>query len=373
MKSPENPFVLNTYHGKKYFCDREKDLEILQSHIGNERNVVLFAWRRLGKSALIHRFFEELEETGKYETLYVDLLATHSIEEAVRAITAVIYDKYGKAQSGFSATMQKLFSILGATITFNPLSGMPELSIGVKQPGMEEHSLNALGEFLRERQKKIVITIDEFQQIAHYEEENAEAVFRTWVQLFPDIRFIFSGSHRTMMVEMFAEKSRPFYQSAQLMSLLPIPIEKYIPFILHHFNENGKSISEELIQKIYAWARGQTYTVQLVCNYLYAQFTHVNDVDFHKICSDILEQHQAIFANFPKMLTKTQWNVFKAIAKEEPLYSPMSKDFLKKHGLGAASSVSTALKSLQKQELVVVDEGVYLVHEVLLARWMARL
>jgi len=373
MKSPSNPFVLNTYHGKKYFCDRENDIEVLRNHIENDRNVVLFAWRRLGKSALIHRFFEELEETGEYETLYVDFLATHSVEEAVKTVTTVIYDKYGKTQSGFSATMQKLFSALGATISFNPLSGIPELSIGIKQPGMEEHSLNALGDFLRDRKKKVVITIDEFQQIAHYEEENAEALFRTWMQLFPDIRFIFSGSHRTMMVEMFAENSRPFYQSAQLMSLLPIALEKYTPFIQGHFEDNGKSISSELIEKIYAWSRGQTYTIQLVCNYLFAQFIHVKEEDFQKICSDILEQHQAIFANFPKMLTRTQWNVFKATAKEEPLLSPLNKDFLTKHRLGAASSVSTALKALQKQELVVLDDGAYLVHEVLLARWMARL
>jgi uncharacterized protein len=240
MKPPANPFVLNTYHGKKYFCDREHDLEKLQNHIDNDRNVVLYAWRRLGKSALIQRFFEELEDTGKYETLYVDFLATHTIEDAVKTITTGIYDRYGKTKTGFSAAMQKLLSMMGATISFDPYSGAPELSLGLRQPGTEEHSLHALGEFLRERKKKIVITIDEFQQVAHYEQDNAEAIFRAWTQQFPDIRFIFSGSHRTMMVEMFADKSRPFYQSAQLMSLLPIPLEKYIPFIQGHFKAKGK-------------------------------------------------------------------------------------------------------------------------------------
>ncbi|WP_194973644.1 AAA family ATPase [Aquiflexum lacus] len=373
MKPPGNPFVLNTYHGKKYFCDREHDLEKLQNHIDNDRNVVLYAWRRLGKSALIQRFFEELEDTGKYETIYVDFLATHTIEDAVKTITTGIYDRYGKTKTGFSAAMQKLLSMMGATISFDPYSGAPELSLGLRQPGTEEHSLHALGEFLRERKKKIVITIDEFQQVAHYEQDNAEAIFRVWTQQFPDIRFIFSGSHRTMMVEMFADKSRPFYQSAQLMSLLPIPLEKYIPFIQWHFKAKGKSISNEQIAMIYNWSRGQTYTIQLVCNYLYSQYTQVKDENIQKTYQDILEQQQGIFANFPKMLTKTQWNVFRAIAKEEPLYNPLSKDFIQKHRLGAASTVNTALKSLQKSELVVVDDEAYLVHEVLLARWMARL
>ena len=71
-ETTRNPFLLNTYHGKRYFCDREHDLKKLQNHIENDRNVVLYAWRRLGKSALIQRFFEELEDSGNYETLYVD-------------------------------------------------------------------------------------------------------------------------------------------------------------------------------------------------------------------------------------------------------------------------------------------------------------
>lgn len=80
------------------------------------------------------------------------------------------------------------------------------------------------------------------------------------------------------------------------------------------------------------------------------------------IFNQLLVQQQSIYANFQKMLTKTQWNVFKAIAKEEPLQNPISKEFLTKHALGAASSVSTALKALERMELVIKDQGKYLVH-----------
>jgi hypothetical protein len=373
MNIPDNPFVLHTYHGEKYFCDRESDLATLQEHIHNGRNVVLFAWRRLGKTALIQRFFDLLEEGREHETIFVDFLACHSIDEAVQAIASSLYDRYGKLETGFSLSFQKLLASIGATLSFSPLTGAPELSVGIRQPDSEPKSLMALGEFLRERKKKIVICLDEFQQIAHFEEAKAEAVFRTWTQHFPDIRFIFSGSHRTMMVEMFASGSRPFYQSAQLLSLKPIPLDRYMDFVQGHFADAGKSISKEQIERIYTWARSQTYTVQLVCNYLYARSIQVEDVDIDQVLVDILEQQQAVFANFPKILTHTQWRVLKAVAKAEPLHNPLRKDFLLKYRLGAASSVSTALKALQKSEMVVVDDGAYLVHEVLLARWLARL
>ncbi|MCH7414060.1 ATP-binding protein [Belliella sp. R4-6] len=373
MKKPDNPFVLNTYHGKAYFCDREDDLIALQEHIKNGRNVVLYAWRRLGKSALVHRFFEELEGSGDYETLYVDFLGAISMEDAVKELSSAVFERFGKNKSGINATIQKLISSIGATISFDPISGTPTLNLGLSPSGNEEQSLHALGEFLDQRKKRVVVAIDEFQQVATYSETNAEAMFRTWVQKFPSIRFIFSGSHRGMMAEMFLEKNRPFYLSAQLLSLDPIPFEKYNPFIQAHFRAKRKMISEEIIKSILDWSRGQTYTIQLICNYLYAQCQEVKEADVQRVKTDILAQHQAIFANFPKMLTKTQWKVFQAIAKEEPLRNPLSKEFISKYRLGAASTVSTAIKSLQKQELVIEDDGVFLVHEVLLARWMARL
>ncbi|MDR7131027.1 hypothetical protein J2X69_003386 [Algoriphagus sp. 4150] len=373
MKAPFNPFIINTYQGKDYFCDRENDLKTLVSHIKNDRNVVLYAWRRLGKSALIHRLFEELETSKEYETIYIDLLASQNMDEAIQSIASAIYEKYGKTTSGLSAGIQKLFGSIGATISFNALSGLPEITLGIIKQGQQYQSLKALGEFLLSRKKRIVIAIDEFQQIVDYENIKAEAVFRAWVQQIPGVRFIFSGSHRTLMEAMFTEKKRPFYQSSQLESLQPIPLTAYTEFILHHFQAAKKTISPESIEKIYLWSRGQTYTVQLVCNQLFSNYKKITESTVDIVFDQILTQQQSIFANFQKMLTKAQWNVFRAIAKEEPLQNPMGKDFLQKHNLGAASTVRTALKALEKLELVIKDEDYYLVHEVQLARWMARL
>lgn len=373
MKKPENPFSINAYHGKDYFCNRENDLRTLHDHIENDRNVVLFGWRRMGKSALIHRFFEDLESSGEYETLYVDFLATHSLGEALKTFTTSVYDRFGITKKGITSTIQNLLSSLGATLTFNPMSGTPEINLGIRRPERSEYTLNVLGEFLRKRKKRVVLAIDEFQQISSYQKQNAEAVFRTWAQLFPDIRIIYCGSHRTLMAEMFSEKSRPFYHSAMLQTLDPIPLDNYVPFIQKHFESKKKKIEKELIEKIYSWARGQTYTVQLACNYLFSQYTIVKEENVETVFDNILMQYQAVFANFAKILTINQWNVLKSISKEEPLNNPLSRDFIDKYQLGATSTVSSAIKALVRQEMVIIDEGAYLVHDVILARWMARL
>ena len=253
------------------------------------------------------------------------------------------------------------------------MSETPKLMLGVNKTEQPSQSLTALGDFLLSRKKQIVIAIDEFQQIADYKTVKAEAVFRAWSQQIPEVRFIFSGSHRTLMEAMFREKKRSFYQSSPLESLQPISLEAYTEFITQHFQNAKKTIETGSISKIYNWSRGQTYTLQLVCNHLFANYKKVTDEDVDTVFNQILVQQQAIYANFQKMLTRAQWNVFRAIAKEEPLQNPLNKDFLAKHSLGAASTVSTALKALEKLELVIKDEGHYLVHEVQVARWMASL
>lgn len=372
-KRLKNPFLLTGYYGADYFCDREQELKHLKAHFDNERNVVIFSWRRLGKTAMIRLYMMMLESGKQAETLYVDLLGTKDLDSAIAQISRVVYEKYGNTKSGISHAIQTLLGRVGAEISFDPLSGQPKINIALNDKKLSIQSLQAIGEFLQDRKQTILIALDEFQQVQHYSEVDAEAVFRTWMQTFPSIRFLFSGSHRTMMQAMFTEKKRPFYRSAQLMQLHPIPLESYRPFIKRHFKKHQKSISDAAIDALYHWSRGQTYCVQLVCNKLFGQYDAVTEKELLIVYQEIIEQESAFFSAYIRLLTDMQWKVLKAIAVEEPLEQPTSKEFIQKHRLGAASSVSTALKMLEKTETVVKEESSYLVQDVLLARWLQRL
>lgn len=367
----KNPFLLTGYYGKRYFCDREEELETLRQHFQNERNVVLYAWRRMGKSALIHCFLEELESQKQAECIYVDLLGTRNMEDAVLQITKAVYQKYGKTKSGIVPAVMKLLGSVGIELSFDPHSGTPVLRMGVKRnESRAERSLEALGNFLQNRKQTVLVAIDEFQQIRHYGNQDGEAVFRAWVQAFPVVRFIFSGSHRNMMQSMFTEKSRPFYQSAQLLQLKSISIDKYKSFAAQHFKQNKQEITPDVFEKIYSWCRGQTYCIQLVCNRLYNTHPKIIFTHAEQVFQEILQEESAVFSNYTNLLTDTQWAVLIAVAKEEPLVSPMAKQFTDKYGLGASSSVSTALSKLMTTELVIKEDNHYLVHDVLLARWL---
>jgi uncharacterized protein len=365
-----NPFILTGYEGPQYFCDREKELEWLVAQWANERNVVLHSWRRMGKTALIKHLFNHLEKKEKADCLYVDLLGASNTAHAVQKIAQAAIEKFGSLNKGLNATISKLLGFIGATVSFDRHSGMPQLEFSLANPPEPEHSLSAIGKFLAERNTKVLVAIDEFQQVTHFEGENAEAVFRSWSQEFSSIRFIFSGSHRHMMLSMFSEKNRPFYRSAQLFGLEAIPEAEYIKFIQSHFSQNNKSIEAGQVNRILQWARFQTYYTQLACSKVFERSEKVADADIEKAFSEIIAQEAPLFSNYRLLLTSIQWVVLRAIAKEGEVENPLSQSFIKKYRLGAASTVKSALTALEKKELLIYWNGKYCLHDTLLCRWL---
>lgn len=373
MRTPANPFILSGYHSPAYFCNRKEELAWLEDQYRNERNAVLYAFRRMGKTALIKHFFHQLEKDKRAKTVFVDLLGTSNMTEANRKLANAIIHKFGSLDTGIGKKMLALLSSLGATIGLDPISGAPQISVGLVQPNEVERSMEAIGSFLKDLKQPVVIAIDEFQQITEYPQQNAESVFRSWTQEFPMIRFIFSGSHRHMMQTMFTNQSRPFYNSAQLWSLDSIDNREYGAFIRSFFKKANMEINEGLLGDIFDWCRMQTYYVQLTCNKLYGRRDRPSDALLTEVKLEMLHQEAPLFSTYQQLLTDFQWRTLKAIALQENVPSPTSQEFLSKFGLGAASSVSTALQLLVKKEFVVYHNDHYRLHDTLLMRWLQAL
>lgn len=373
MRTPSNPFILGGYYSPAYFCNRTKELAWLEEQFRNERNAVLYAYRRMGKTALIKHFFHHLEKEKRAKTVFVDLLGTSSMPEANRKLANAIVQQFGNLNDGIGKKMLAMLSSLGATIGLDLMSGAPQVSFGLVQPAEVERSMEAIGSFLKDIKQPVAIAIDEFQQIIEYPKQNAEAIFRSWTQEFPMIRFIFSGSHRHMMQTMFTDQNRPFYNSAQMWSLEPIDKMDYATFIHTFFNKANLEISEPLLNKIFEWCRMQTYYVQLICNKIYGRRQTVSDNLLLEVQQEILQQEAPLFSTYQQLLTGFQWRTLKAIASQENVPSPTSQEFLAKYKLGAASSVSTALQLLVKKEFVVYQNDHYRLHDTLLMRWLQQI
>ena len=115
---------------------------------------------------------------------------------------------------------------------------------------------------LKKADKPCIVAFDEFQQISKYPEKNIEALLRSHIQHLSNVHFIFSGSERHLVTEMFLSSARPFYNSTSILELYPIVAEEYIPFVCHWFDVYERTIREEDVLVIYRLFEGNTYYMQ---------------------------------------------------------------------------------------------------------------
>ncbi len=376
MLTKLNPFYLKGYHGADLFCDREEETALLMQNAQNGINTTLLSIRRMGKTGLIQHTFETLKQDSNWQTIYIDIYATQSLSEFTNQLASAILKTFPQNRS-IGKKFIDFIKGLSTSISYDPLTGAPEISFNYNQAKQYEHSLKSLFDFLETQQTPIVIAIDEFQQIANYPEKNTEAILRTIIQTLKNITFIFSGSHKHLLLEMFNSAKRPFFSSTHTISLNSIPGEKYSAFIQKLFESNKKKIEIAAIDFILDWTRTHTYYTQALCNKVYSLNKNniTKELVFHA-CDSLLKEQEGVFFQFRNLLTSSQWNVLKAIAKEDKVFQPTGNAFISKYNLGNPASVKRSLEALVSKEMVYKETGeeetYYQVYDCFLSRWLER-
>ena len=366
-----NPFITNGYVSPDYFCDRVKETETLTRHLTNGNNVALISPRRLGKTGLIAHCFHQPAVANHYYTFLIDIYATKNLQEFVFELgKSILNDLKPKGKQAWETFLHCLSS-LRTSISFD-FSGNPSwnLEMGdIKTPGT---TLDEIFHYLSKADRPCLVAIDEFQAIAGYPEKNVEAVLRTRIQHCPNATFIYAGSQRHMMGEIFTSPSRPFYQSTAIMGLEPIALTAYSDFIRRHFEAAGKQITDETIAAIYQRFEGITWYIQFIANALFALTAPGETCTVEKVeaaVSDILSQLNFTYSSLLFLLPAKQKEVLMAICKEGKAREVTSSRFLSTYKL-TASSVQGALKGLLEKDFVTYELGTYSVYDRFFAEWL---
>lgn len=132
------------------------------------------------------------------------------------------------------------------------------------------YTLKEIFDYLDKADKRCLVVIEEFQQITNYPEKNVEATLRTYMQQTRNVNFVFAGSQRRIMSEMFGSEKRPFYNSARGIDMDAIPLDVYMDFVQRLFRENGKDIETEAIAYVYDQFKGVTLYNQQIMNDAFA-------------------------------------------------------------------------------------------------------
>ena len=369
-----NPFVVGKYLSDKYFCDRTEETEFLRKQIQNGRDVALISPRRIGKSGLIRHFFNQPDIKERYHVFFVDIYATTSLTEFVYTLGKEIYEQLKPQATIWKEKFFQIITSLRMGFKLDTMTGAPTLDLGLGDIQAPQATLDEIFTYINEADKPCIIAIDEFQQISEYAETNVEALLRTKIQQCVKAHFIFSGSKRHMMSNMFNSPSKPFYQSAISMGLEPIPVSTYTNFATRLFEENGKHVERAVIETVWTLYDGYTWFVQMMMNELYALTPSGNTCHHgmiaearHNIIMSQENSYKDLLANLPPK----QKIVLQAIAKESLAHNITSAKFIKKYNLNSASSVQAAIKPLLKNDLIIQEDNTYRVYDYFLAEWLA--
>ena len=368
-----NPFVVGKYVSEGCFCDRIEETAFLKKQVDNGRNTAIIAPRRLGKTGLVQHFFAQPDIKKRYYTFFIDIYSTNSLSEFVYLLGKDIYKTLKPLRTQWTEKFFGTIKSLRPGFKLDAATGEPVFDIGLGSIEQPQTTIDEIFTYLEAADKPCIVAIDEFQQIANYAEKNVEALLRTKIQQCKQTLFIFSGSRRHMMSQMFNSPSKPFYQSAITTDLNPLDRTVYTNFVSRLFKEYRKNVSVELIEKVYDDYDGVTWFMQMIMNELFALTEKGQNCEsdiYPTALKNVIQTQESSYKDTLSNISAKQKPVLFAIAKKGEAVNMTSIKFLKENNLGSSSSVQAALKGLLEKDIITRTERGYQVYDYVFAQWL---
>lgn len=372
-----NPFLLKALPPDRPFCDREKELEELKTHARNGADVVVSSPRRFGKTSLVFRALDRLRTEG-YLTIYTSFDQVDSPGNAAGILAQGIVSAIRKRETVLEKGMRWAKSTLTEFVPAATINeeGRPVFTVTPKQgrsgTDLLSRTLKDLECLADKLDGKVVVVFDEFQEISRLPDSAAiEGLLRTRVQE-QHFSHIFVGSRRSVLEAMFVNRGRPFFKSAILTSLPPLPSEDLVAYYVERFGEGGKKCPEEVAALLASRAQGYGFYAQQLGYYAFTLSGEtVTEEDAERAFSLVTEQASPGFEGLLATMKLNQVRLLKALAAE-PASKMMSGEYLQRHGL-VASNVSYARNVLVDQDLIESGrDRRWKLTDHVFAQWLAR-
>ena len=362
----ENPFSFTSFAKSPVFCNRVSEQAELKKLIRSFQNILIYSHRRLGKSSLILKVFEDLRG---FSTIYIDLYGTTSIDDFLKAVLKGVSATETKIEKLMKLIQAKIKSI-SVNFSFDPITGFPVAAPALtpfdKTPVVDE--VFSLIEALSMK-KKLVIAFDEFQEISKYGDLAFEKQLRKNIQNHHQVSYIFCGSQKHLLMEMFNDSKRAFYKQASSLPLKKIKKLEYIRWIAELASKAKKVIENKTVDYLVEKCDYHPMYIQEFLFHLW-EYNSISMEKIDLIELKILSNRNAEFIAVWDVLTLNQKKTLKLLILSNGV-SVYSVDNMAKVGLKSASMVKKSLEVLSKRELVNKN-GNYFIQDIMLKKWIEK-
>lgn len=371
----EAPFVFGVRVEGDTFTDRKEETNRLKMNFLYGVNTILISPRRMGKTSLVEKVCS-LVESDTLKIAKIDAFGCRSENDFINAFaTAVVR----ATSSKWEEWMENAKTFLSRFI--------PKISIG-QDPltdfsiALEYNRANTVTEDIlqlpetiaKQKRIKIVICIDEFQQIADFPDSiTFQKKLRSVWQLQSNVSYCLYGSKKHMMEKMFQSQSHPFYRFGDLFYLDKISETDWVEYICERFRVTGKEISRELASEICTVTdRYSSYVQQLAWLVWLRTDKHATKEDVEFGIDRMLDACEPLFIQQTESMSAYQMNFLRALANGVHTGFTRS-EILDTYQLGTAANISRLKKALTEKDLIMMTAPKKLeISDPILALWLKR-
>lgn len=372
-KLTQNPFKFGDPVQGDYYYPRPELTKTVRQFLENRVHVVLMGARRFGKTSFVLDLFSQLEREG-YACLLVDIFNVTSHKDFLHQILRAL-----RSKRGLIGTVQTWAKKLGRwlpQLSFDLDSHTGQPTIGLSLGQIPEQDVKTVIQDLLDELthlgRKVVVALDEFQQISQLEDKGwLEATVRSHFQKLPNVSFLFTGSRKSLISEMLNDPARPLYRSCQTIEF-PSFGPDFSDWVIERFAKVGVQCSKEAIDHLRQLVQDTPNYVQMVCFHLVAQAkTRIGIADVEEVLDTVARQNAYAYQTLLNSLTLAQQRALRLAANEK--HSLFQKELLAKYEIASAPALHNSIKALKGKGLLDEEgtgKGKVLFDDPLFAYWL---
>lgn len=356
-------FVYGMSVGGDNFTDRIEETKRIKLDFENGINVILISPRRMGKTSLIKKVISEMD-SPEIKVVYMDIYDCRSEYDFYNRFAETMMKSTGNQLEQVMENIKRFLVRVSPKLSFSPEPNSEfSVSLGITPKDYSPEEILDLPERIaKEQGVRIVVCIDEFQQIGEFADSlTVQKRLRGVWQHHQHVSYCFFGSKKHLMENIFQSRRMPFYQFGEMLHLKCIPTEYWVPFICSRFEKYGKKISEEYAARICHTVKNySSYVQQLAWNVMAETEIEVNEESFTEGFNALLEQNSSLFIQQTEGLTTYQLNFIRLLCNG--IHSGFNtQSVVEQYSLGSKSNVDRIKKCLIDRELITIEkEGVFL-------------
>src|SRR5579864_128426 len=373
-----NPFRYGQIATGEFFTDRAAETEGLVADALAGQNTVIISPRRYGKTSVALYARERLQKK-KVLVAYADLFRATSKQRLIDELATALY-------RGLATPIDR--ARLAAVDLFRMLPLQPKISLGKDgTPSVEfsplalpqdqdraiEQLLSIPEQFAQERKRRVVVMLDEFQEIVTLDPA-LPAVLRSIIQTQKQVSYVFLGSRRHLLTQVFTARNEPLYRSARPLPLGPIAAADFRRYIRSRFESTEVLIEDQAIDRVLEITGGHPHDTQELCHFAWDAASGAGVVATTELVDralrQVVEAEDARYTTLWDSMTRPQRSLLLALSRE-PGKGQYSEGFRQRHQLGSVGTIQKSLRALLERD-VVEGSSVhgYRVPDVFLRQWI---